>query len=152
MISAQIEDSALQQLQQRIAALGPRVAVEVCNALKPLVYQSLRNIIPKYFAGSGGSNSTMLTARTGNLMNSVLQSIQAIGDGDNLKISIGSDLPYAAVHEYGGYAGRRPPFKKKNGARPYLRPRPYLHPAMTDLQQMLPDLLEQAIQQVQVAQ
>ena len=152
MITVQIEDSALQQLQQRIAGLGPQVAVEVCNALKPLVYQSLRDIIPKYFAGSGGSNSTVLTNRTGNLMNSVLQSIQATSDGESLKISIGSDLPYAAIHEYGGYAGRRPPFKKKDGLRPYLRPRPYLHPAMSDLQQILPGLLEQAIQQVQVAQ
>lgn len=152
MITVQINDAAIQQLRQRLAGLRPRVVAEVYQALKPLVYQSLLNTIPKYFAGSGGPNSTVLTSRTGNLMNSVLQSIQATVDGESLKISIGSDLPYAAVHEYGGYAGRRGPFKKKDGKRPYLPPRPYLHPAISDLQQALPGLVEQAIQQVQVTQ
>jgi phage gpG-like protein len=152
VITVQINDAAIQQLRQRLAGLRPRVVAEVYQALKPLVYQSLLNTIPKYFAGSGGPNSTVLTSRTGNLMNSVLQSIQATVDGESLKISIGSDLPYAAVHEYGGYAGRRGPFKKKDGKRPYLPPRPYLHPAISDLQQALPGLVEQAIQQVQVTQ
>ena len=155
MISVQIDDSALQQLQQRLSDLPPRLIADVYKALQPLIYQSLQSAIPKYFSGSGGdknSTSSVLASRSGNLMNSVLQSIQATTDGETLTVSIGSDLPYAAIHEYGGYAGRRPPFKKKDGQRPYLRPRPYLQPAINDLQQALPDLLEQAIQQVQVSQ
>ena len=84
-------------------------------------------------------------------MNSVLQSIELRTDGESLTVSIGSELPYARIHEYGGFAGRPGPFKKKKeGRRPYLKPRPYLRPAINDLQQeVLPDLLEQAIQQVQ---
>src|SRR5947209_5265291 len=154
MIEVRIDDSAIQQLQQRLAGLAPRVVSEVYKALKPLVYQSLRTAVPKYFAGSAskGSSVTLLTSRTGTLLNSVLQSIKADVNGNELTVSIGSDVKYAAIHEYGGYAGRRPPFKKKDGRRPYLPPRPYLQPAMNDLQQVLPDLLEQAIQQVQVAQ
>ncbi|HKV95764.1 MAG TPA: phage virion morphogenesis protein [Candidatus Angelobacter sp.] len=152
MITVQINEAALQQLQQRLAGMAPRIVAEVYDALKPLVYQSLLNTIPKYFAGSGGSNSTMLTSRSGDLMNSVLQSIQTTVDNDGLKVSIGSNLKYAAIHEYGGYAGRRGPFKKKDGKRPYLPARPYLHPAIYELQQALPALLEQAIQQVQVEQ
>jgi phage gpG-like protein len=154
VISVQIDDSALEQLQQRLSDLPPRLIADVYKALQPLIYQSLQSAIPKYFSGSGDKNSTssVLASRSGNLMNSVLQSIQATTDGETLTVSIGSDLPYAAIHEYGGYAGRRPPFKKKDGQRPYLRPRPYLQPAINDLQQALPDLLEQAIQQVQVAQ
>ncbi len=152
MISVTIDDSAVQQLQQRLAGLAPRVVSEVYKVLRPLVYESLRNAIPKYFSGSAaaGSSSAVLTSRSGTLMNSVLQSIKADVDGDKLIVSIGSDVAYAKIHEYGGYAGRRPPFKKKDGRRPYLPPRPYLAPAMNDLQQVLPDLLEQAIQQVQV--
>lgn len=150
MIKVEIDDSALQQLQQRLTELPPRIVADVYKALTPLIYQSLQSAIPKYFSGSGGSSSTVLTSRSGNLMNSVLQSIQASTDGETLSVSIGSDLPYAKIHEYGGFAGRRAPFKKKNGQRPYLRPRPYLQPAINDLQQALPDLLEQAIQQVQV--
>jgi len=94
----------------------------------------------------------VLASRSGTLLNSVLQSIITNTEGQNLTVSIGSDLPYAAIQEYGGYAGRRGPFKKKDGRRPYLPPRPYLHPAMDDLQNALPGLLEQAIQQVQVPQ
>jgi phage gpG-like protein len=150
-IKVEIDQAAIQQLQQRLSELPPRLVVQVYKALQPLVYQSLSSAIPKYFSGSGGPSSTVLGSRSGKLLNSVLQSIETKVDGEKLLVSIGSTLPYAAIHEYGGYAGRKPPFKKKEGKRPYLRPRPYLHPAMADLQQALPDLLEQAIQQVQVA-
>lgn len=154
MISVQIDDSAVQQLQQRLAGLAPRVVAQVYEALQPLIYQSLSSAVPKYFAGSAskGSSSDLLTSRTGNLMNSVLQSIQTKVDGDSLTVSIGSKLPYARIHEYGGFAGRRGPYRKKDGYRSYIRPRPYLRPAINDLQKALPDLLEQAIQQVQVSE
>jgi phage gpG-like protein len=149
-IKVEIDQAAIQQLQQRLSALPPRIVAQVYKALQPLVYKSLQSAIPKYFGGSGGPDSTLLSSKSGNLLNSVLQSIEAKMDGEKMMVSIGSTLPYAAIHEYGGYAGRKPPFKKKAGKRPYLRPRPYLHPAISDLQQALPDLLEQAIQQVQV--
>jgi len=150
MITMKIDEAALRQLEQRVATLSPRLAVQVYKALGPLVYQSLSSGVPKYFSGSGSGGNT-LTSRSGNLMKSVLQSIQATFDGEKFSISIGSDLPYAAIHEHGGYAGRRGPFKKKGGRRPYLRPRPYLQPAMKDLENTLPGLLEQAIQQVQAS-
>ncbi|MGH9637270.1 MAG: phage virion morphogenesis protein [Candidatus Angelobacter sp.] len=152
MISVKIDDSAILQLQQRLAGLAPRVVAEVYKALQPLVYQSLQSAVPKYFAGSASKSSDLLTSRSGNLMNSVLQSIEAKIDGDSLTVSIGSELPYARIHEYGGFAGRKGPFKKRTGHRPYIKPRPYLRPAINDLQKALPDLLEQAIQQVQVSE
>jgi phage gpG-like protein len=154
VISVKIDDSAVQQLQQRLAGLAPRVVAQVYEALQPLIYQSLRTAVPKYFAGSAskGQSSDLLTSRSGNLLNSVLNSIQVSPDGQSLAVSIGSDLPYARIHEYGGFAGRLGPYKKRTGHRPYIKPRPYLRPAINDLQQALPDLLEQAIQQVQVSQ
>jgi phage gpG-like protein len=153
VITVQINDSALQQLQQRLAGLAPRLVADVYKALQPLIYQSLQSAIPKYFSGSAskGTAGDLLTSRSGKLLNSVLNSIQVSPDGQSLAISVGSDLPYARIHEYGGFAGRSGPFKKKEGRRPYIRPRPYLQPAINDLQQALPDLLEQAIQQVQVS-
>ena len=154
MIKVQIDDSAVQQLQQRLSGLAPRLVAQVYKALQPLIYQSLRSVVPKYFAGSASkdSPSDLLTSRSGNLLNSVLNSIQVSPDGQSLVVSIGSDLPYARIHEYGGFAGRRGPYKKKDGHRSYIRPRPYLRPAINDLQKALPGLLEQAIQQVQVSQ
>ena len=154
MISVKIDDSAVQQLQQRIAGLAPRVVAQVYEALQPLIYQSLSTAVPKYFAGSAGKGEStdLLTSRSGNLMNSVLQSIESKIDGQSLTVSIGSKLPYARIHEYGGFAGRRGPYKKKDGHRSYIRPRPYLRPAINDLQKALPALLEQAIQQVQVSE
>jgi phage gpG-like protein len=154
VISVKIDDSAVQQLQQRLAGLAPRVVAQVYEALQPLIYQSLRTAVPKYFAGSAGksSSSDLLTCRSGNLLNSVLNSIQVSPDGQSMAVSIGSDLPYARIHEYGGFAGRRGPYKKKDGHRSYIRPRPYLRPAINDLQKALPALLEQAIQQVQVSE
>jgi len=154
VIKVQIDESAIQQLQQRLAGLAPRLVAQVYKALQPLVYQSLRTAVPKYFAGSAdkGGSSDLLTSRSGDLLNSVLQSIEAKTDGQSLTVSIGSDLKYARIHEYGGFAGRQGPFKKKEGRRPYIRPRPYLRPAINDLQQALPGLLEQAIQQVKVSQ
>ena len=149
-IKVEIDQAAIQQLQQRLSAMPPRIVAAVYKALQPLVYQSLRSAIPKYFAGSGGPDSALLTSRSGKLMNSVLESIEARMEGDKMIVSIGSNEKYAAIHEYGGFAGRKGPFKKKNARRPYLRPRPYLHPALNDLKQMLPDLLERAIQQAQV--
>jgi phage gpG-like protein len=154
VITVKIDDSALQQLQQRLAGLAPRMVADVYKALQPLIYQSLTSSVPKYFSGSGGKggSDSVLTSRSGNLLNSVLQSIEIKPDGQSLTVSIGSELPYARIHEYGGFTGRRGPFKKRTGHRPYIKPRPYLRPALNDLQKALPDLLEQAIQQVQVAQ
>ncbi|HEV7674015.1 MAG TPA: phage virion morphogenesis protein [Candidatus Angelobacter sp.] len=140
MISVKIDDSAVQQLQQRLDGLAPRLVADVYKALQPLIYQSLQTAVPKYFAGSGGKggSSDVLTSRSGKLLNSVLQSIETKTDGQTLTVSIGSKLPYARIHEYGGFTGRKGPFKKKDGHRPYIHPRPYLRPAINDLQQVLP--------------
>ena len=155
MTAVQMDDAALRQARERLSGLAPRLVRQVREALKPLLYQSLRITVQKYFSGSSpvrGPAGNVLTSRSGNLLNSVLESLETTGDGTTLNISIGSNLPYAAIHEYGGFAGRRGPFKKKNGRRPYIRPRPYLRPTINDLQELLPGLVEQAIRQVKDSQ
>jgi phage gpG-like protein len=150
MIKFEMDQPALQQVQQRLSGLAPRVVAAVYRQLKPMLYESFSSALEKYFSGSApkrGPAGNVLTTRTGDLQTSVLKSFEAEIDGDTLRISAGSDLPYAAIHEYGGFAGRRGPYKKKRGHRAWIRPRPYLRPALHDLEQVLPDLLEQAIQQ-----
>jgi phage gpG-like protein len=154
MIRVEIDQNALQQVQQRLSALAPRVVARVYQELKPLLYDSFATAVQKYFLAGGlntrGPAGDLLTSRSGKLLESVLKSFTATIDGNTLAISAGSDRPYAAIQEYGGYAGRKGPFKKENGQRPYIRPRPYLRPALSDLQDLIPGLLEQAIQQASV--
>ncbi len=155
MIIVQMDDSAIRQLQERLSELPPRLIAQVQQALRPLLYQALQSNLQKYFSGSApahGPADKTLTPRSGKLMNSVLNSLEITGDAASLYISIGSNVRYAAIQEYGGFAGRRGPFKKKGGHRAWIPPRPYLRPTMHDLEKQLPNLVEQAIQDVQVAE
>jgi len=149
MIRFEMDQSALQEVQQRLSEFPPRMVAAVYRELKPLLYQSFSSALEKYFSGDAperGRAGSVLTRRTGDLQDSVLKSFEANTDGMTLTISAGSDLPYAAIHEYGGFAGRKRPYKKKKGHRAWIRPRPYLRPALHYLEQVLPDLLEQAIE------
>lgn len=154
MIKVEMDQSALQQVQQRLSTLAPRVVARVYQELKPMLYDSFAAAVQKYFVVGGanarGPAGDLLTSRSGKLLESVLQSFSATIDGNTLSISAGSDRPYAAIQEFGGYAGRKGPFKKENGKRPYIRPRPYLRPALADLQDLIPTLLQQAIEQASV--
>src|SRR5258708_35418264 len=128
---------------------------ETHQALKTLLYQGAQSVVQKYFAGSGpkgGPTTSSLTSRSGALANSLLASVETGLDppspSDSTKeitAQLGSSLPYARIQENGGAAGRAGPFKKKNGRRPYLPPRPDLPPILSDMQAMLPDLLQQAV-------
>jgi phage gpG-like protein len=153
MISFSVDPSSEQQLQQRLSSLAPRVMVEVHRALKDLMYQGAQNV-QRYFAGSGpkdGPTTSLLTSRSGALLHSILDSVETGIDPPSpsdsttaIRVQIGSTLPYARIQEYGGVAGRAT-FKKPDGRRPYLPPRPYLQPAFDEIQAMLPDVLREAV-------
>jgi phage gpG-like protein len=154
MIDFEIDKDSQQRLQRFLSSLGPRVMAEVHRALQTWLYQGVQTGIQKYFAGSGpkrGPTTTLLTSRSGALVNSLLASVAAIdpaspaGGTTVITAQLGSSLPYARIQEYGGIAGRPGPFKKSNGRRPYLPPRPYLAPMFVDLQAALPDVLQQAV-------
>jgi phage gpG-like protein len=150
-----VDQGSRQRLEAYLTALGPRLMAEIYQALKTLLYQGVQASVQKYFAGSGpkgGPTSSLLTSRSGALVNSLLASAEtgldpaSPGAGTSqITAQIGSPLPYARIQEYGGIAGRPGPFKKKDGRRPYLPPRPYLRPTMDDLQAALPDLLQQVV-------
>jgi phage gpG-like protein len=155
VIEAQMELSGVDDLRQNLAAMPPRVITQVNDGLRPLLYSALSSSLQKYFGGSSparGPAGKLLTMRSGDLFNSVLASLESSVQSDGVTFTFGSDLPYAAIQEYGGVAGRPGPFKKKTGRRPYLPPRPYLNPAMDDLQETLPGLLDQVLAQVQVTE
>jgi len=150
VITVKMNDSVLATIRERLAQLPPSLLKRIYAELRPLVQEALFDKLNDHFDGcgpkNGPTNPEMLTQRTSNLFWSVYHSLQMSDDGLNFSLSIGSDLPYARIHEYGGYAGRAGPFKKRNGRRPYLAPRAYLNPTMDDLAIVLPKLLESATQ------
>jgi phage gpG-like protein len=158
VIAFDVDQDSQQRLEAFLSALGPRLMVEIHQALKTLLYQGVQTSVQKYFVGSGpkgGPTSSLLTSRSGALVSSLLASAETGLDPPSpsagmtqITAQIGSSLPYARIQEYGGIAGRPGPFKKKNGRRPYLPSRPYLQPMFDDLQATLPDLLEQAVNTV----
>lgn len=155
MIDFAVDSDSQQRLENFLNTLGPRVMGEGHRALQTFLYQGVQAGVAKYFAGTGpkgGPTTSLLTSRSGALANSLLDSVQAgidpasPGSGTTqITARLGSSLRYARIQEYGGVAGRTGPFKKPNGKRPYLPPRPYLEPIFNDLQLELPDVLQQAM-------
>src|SRR6185312_6101222 len=114
-------------------------------ALSELLRREFGLILARHFlccrAPQAPPVSGVLTIRTGNLYNSVLQSLRISRDGRRLVITIGSNLPYARIHEFGGNFWRGPSYI-------HIPPRPYLQPTLEDLEQMMPSLLQKAIEQL----
>lgn len=66
---------------------------------------------------------------------------------------IGSSLPYAAIHQFGGAAGRRGPFKKKGGKRAQIPARPFmpqLATAEAEAVRLAEEILEQAVRNAEL--
>jgi phage virion morphogenesis protein len=72
--------------------------------------------------GRGGVGRKILI-QSGRLKNSVTPAEYPISGN---RLTIGTNLKYAAVQQAGGVAGRRGPFKKKQGRRPLIPARPFL--------------------------
>src|SRR6185312_3749744 len=73
MIKVEMDQSALQQVQQRLAAMPPRLIAAVYRELKPLLYQAFSIALIKYFAGNApkrGPAGDVLSFRTGELFKS----------------------------------------------------------------------------------
>jgi phage gpG-like protein len=155
MISFSIDESSQRQLEQYLSTLGPRVTLEVHRALKDLLLRTATTGVQKYFAGSGpkgGPTTSLLTSRSGTLLQSIADAAEngidppSPGDGTTaITLQLSSTLPYARIQEYGGVAGRAT-FKKPNGRRPFLPPRPYLQPAFDEMQAALPDIVQEAVE------
>ena len=98
-------------LKRRLAALRER-AEDVDRALLKagllIAAQAQRNVT------GGGRSTTMLNVRTGRLRRSIV----AVPDGQH-RVSIGTNVEYAAIHEFGGMAGRNRSVRLR--MRTYLR-------------------------------
>lgn len=82
------------------------------GAWKPLAASTLKR-------GKGGAGRKILI-QSGRLKNSITYAVA----GNTL--TMGSNLVYARIQQEGGVAGRKGPFRKKTGRRPFIPARPYL--------------------------
>lgn len=73
--------------------------------------------------GRGGQGRLMLI-QSRHLENSVTDDTKYAVNGNTL--TIGTNLVYARIQQEGGEGGRRGPFKKREGRRAHIPPRPYL--------------------------
>ena len=137
MIRVEMDQAAVNRIQESLSTFSPRLTRKVYRELREILYRELGPTLIRHFLCCRPPDAPpvprILTIRTGRLFNSVLKSLRISESGGRLTISIGSNVPYAAIHEYGGG---------------YIPPRPYLRPTMKDLEHMLPSLLERAIQQL----
>jgi len=73
----------------------------------------------RLFPGKG------ILQRRGGLLRSLFETVE----GNTA--TIGATMPYAAIHQFGGVAGRSGPFKKKDGKRAQIPARPFLPTVQT---------------------
>jgi len=105
----------------------------------PLAASTLKRRLKK-----GGGAIKMLIDR-GRLKNSLTYRVE----GDE-RLVIGTNVIYGAIHQTGGEAGRRGPFKKKDGRRPFIPARPFLVFRPEDperIQEAMEQVIDQAAQQ-----
>jgi len=143
MITVRIHTTHLDRVRRSLSTFSSRLTVRVFEELSALLHRQLGSTLAFHFLCCrplcAKPVPRILTIRTGNLYNSVIKSMRISAHQGTLVVSIGSNLPYAAIHEYGGYAGR-------GSHRVYIPPRPYLKPTLDDLERMMPALLDLAIQ------
>lgn len=120
MIDIKIE--GLENLQQQSAVWAQRKK----NLFKQLVdasYAFGNNIVRTsklhYLSGPRPEKLDRVTSR-------LISSIKFVAEVNDpiIKLVVGTDVPYAAIHEYGGVTG-------KNGS-VHMPKRPFLHPAFED--------------------
>jgi phage gpG-like protein len=88
-----------------------------------------------YLSGGGDDR---LKVRTGRLRSSITGTV--IENGSDLSIQIGTDVPYAPIHEFGGQAGR--------GGRVHIRARPFLSRSFADEEDGFISRIEGLLQRV----
>lgn len=135
-VTFRIEQQSDKKVILYLQSITPRMIAAIHQALKAWIYAGANISVTKYFAtgqsvARGSRNSgSILISRTGTLRRSVIASVDsgmtpASPEGATvITATWGSAVPYARIHEKGGYAGR--------GHKAYIPPRPYLGPAQTE--------------------
>lgn len=85
---------------------------------------------------SGRLERSLRGARKGGNASEAVYEIQTLPEG-GIKLTFGSRVPYAAIHEFGGFAGR--------GKTTYIPGRPYLNPALIDEEPQIRNIVGSAV-------
>ena len=128
-IAAAFERTARQSFERETSPEGARWA--------PL---EISTLVAKARAGKGSQG---ILRFSGALLRTTIGGVTP----DNRIVFVGSSLPHAAIHQFGGIAGRRPPFKKEGGRRPRIPARPFL-PSKETAERIAVQVLEEQLQDV----
>jgi hypothetical protein len=135
---------SLQDLVNALGAFSGRLDETILGALdRGTRTIALRSAVTDFMQGLGtGKNAQPpnpppgpLGIRTGNLRRDV-QAVPATGGGTQfvVALSAGANVPYAAIHEFGGDAGK--------GGHAHIPARPYMLPALQKSQDEMLALVE----------
>lgn len=143
MIQFRIENESDKRLVVYLSSITPRLMAEIKLAFKKFGYMGANLSVTRYMTAGqsiqkGSKAGELLSRRTGTLARSISASVEPGYSETETSVSQtwGPNVPYGAIHEYGGWAGR--------GHRSYIPPRPYLGPALRDMQPELMAMIEEA--------
>jgi len=114
-----MEVRATQETIKKINSLPDNFKRSIQKACREAARDALKISTREYLSGP---HPEKLQAVSGNLRNSVQSMVESNGEIKVVLTAGNAITPYAAIHEFGGQAGR--------GGKVYIRPRPYLQPSI----------------------
>jgi phage gpG-like protein len=124
-----------------IANLQVQIPKILRESLQDEIAEGLNTSVMSYMGGSG-----QLQIRSGRLARSLMMGdseniFEIKENGDEIIINFGTKVPYGAVHEYGGMAGRN---RSSN-----IPARPYLNPGFERFnEKVLPKIIDKAVEKI----
>lgn len=149
-VTFRIEQQSDKKVLLYLQSITPRLLVEIYRALQAWIYVGASLSVEKYMVAGQSlargqrNTSNLLARRSGTLSRSTIASADsgmspASPEGATvITATWGSAVPYARIHEKGGYAGR--------GHKAYIPPRPYLAPALNESRPELIASIQRAVE------
>ena len=107
---------------QRLNDAAKRIPIVTNKAIQEFAFAVLKDAKNKHILKGGQTTSANIASRSGRLRSSI--NAQFSFKEENVDVTIGSDVVYAAIHEYGGVTGK--------GGRTVIKQRPYIKPALNE--------------------
>lgn len=155
VVEIRIRGEALRRIVKMIDAISPDKNPRIWrDGLTRMADTTVRRAKESFRVGQprrGDAHPTKITSRDGHLRGSIYHDLSQIPR----RATVGSDLPYAAVHEFGGdFRVRGHSRKSRKGKRYKVKPytahypaRPYLAPGLETAKNSFADIMIEVIRE-----